>query len=137
VIEYAHPAFMAFSLFLVFQALRHGIVLRRGPHIGLAPADRRRHRVLHLRYGKLAVLCITVGALGGIATMAFELGKPVVSTVHGMSGVIAAGSFLAAGRLGRELERGAQHQRDIHAWTAFVAILIASGTVVAGFVLLP
>jgi hypothetical protein len=137
VIEYVHPAFMVFTLVLVFQALRHGIVLRRGAQIGLKPAARFRHRVLHLRYAKLAMLCIVVGALGGIATMFFELDRPMLSTFHGMAGFITAATFLAAGRLGRELEAGKNSQRDLHAWTAFVAILGASITLVAGFVLLP
>ena len=136
-IEYIHPAFMLFCLVLVFQALRHGIVLRRGRQLGLKPAERWRHRVLHLRYAKLAVVCIVIGALGGISTMFFELDRPILSTVHGMSGFITAATFLAAGRLGRELEGGKNSQRDIHAWTAFVAILAAAITVVAGFVLLP
>jgi hypothetical protein len=137
VIEYVHPSFMVFTLALVFQALRHGIVLRRGAQIGLRPADRRRHRALHLRYAKLALVCIVIGALGGIATMFFALERPMLSTVHGMAGFITAATFLAAGRLGRELEAGKNAQRDLHAWTAFVALLGASITVVAGLVLLP
>lgn len=136
-IEYLHPVFMSFCVVLVFQALRHGIVLRRSAQLGLRPADRFRHRTLHLRYAKLAVVCIVIGALGGISTMFFELDRPILSTFHGMAGFITAATFLAAGRLGRELEAGKNSQRDIHAWTAFVAILATAITVVAGFVLLP
>jgi hypothetical protein len=112
-------------------------VLRRGPEVGLKPADRRRHRRLHLRYGKLAVVCIVIGAAGGLATMVFELDRGLISTAHGMSGVITAATFLAAARFGRELEGGQAQQRGPHAWTMFLAVLGAAATAVAGLVLLP
>lgn len=136
-IEYIHPAFMVFCVFLIFQALRHGLVLRRSQPGELKPGDRHRHRKLHLRYAKLGVVCVVLGALGGLVTMGLHLGKPMISTVHGMCGVITAATFVAAGKLGREVEAGDNSQREIHAWTAFIAILAMAITVVAGLVLLP
>lgn len=137
-IEYVHPAFMTVTLGLVFLALRHGLVLRRGRFAGAAGGRaRREHRARHLRLGKLAVGFVFVGFAGGVATTTWLQGERPIATFHGLLGGLSLLAFGSLAVLGRRLERGDASAREAHAWAAFAAVLCAGTGAVAGFVLLP
>jgi hypothetical protein len=137
-IEYVHPAFMAVTLGLVFFALRHGLTLRRARSGGdLGALSRKEHRERHLRFGKLAIVCVTVGFVGGAATTTFVLDQQPITTLHGLLGALSLLSFGVVARFGDRLEHGDASAREAHAWAAFAAVLCAGTGAVAGFALLP
>jgi len=138
VIEYVHPAFMVVTLGLVFMALRHGLALRRARAGGdLGALSRKQHRERHLRFGKIALVCVIFGFVGGASTTTLVLGQQPITTLHGLLGALSLLSFGVVARFGDKLEHGDASAREAHAWAAFAAVLLASTGAVAGFVLLP
>lgn len=136
-IEYIHPAFMVVTLSLVLLALRHGLALRRARSGGdLGSLPRKTHRKRHLRFGKLALVCLVLGFVGGALTTTLVQGKQPITTLHGLLGALSLLSFGIVARFGDRLEHGDASAREAHAWAAFVAVLLAGTGAVAGFALL-
>lgn len=134
-LAYAHPLFMLAALALVLLALRAGLALRRARRVGLRRDGRAYAR--HLRLAKLAVALLPFGFAAGIASAVLLRGWDALGSAHGWisSGTLAL--FLAAGFLGRRLERRASEARDTHALLAVLAALCAAASLFTGFVLLP
>ncbi len=97
------------------------------------PAARRSH----LRVAKPAVVLVALGfALGPLSMWKLRDRAPFES-VHAWLGILAASLFVAAGWLGRRIERGRSRRLDAHALLGALALLAAALAAVAGFVLLP
>jgi hypothetical protein len=134
-VEYLHPAFMVVVLACVFTALRYGLKIRRHRALGLRMT--RTLRTRHLLFGKLALSMLAVGFLAGLATTTLWLGDEPLTTFHGLVAGLAIVCFTTLGWAGRRLEGGDASAREIHAWAAFAAVLMAGTGAVAGLVLLP
>ena len=125
---------------LAALALRSGLRLRRrrrwrGVDPEYSAAVERRH---HLRIAKVALLWLALGSLSGPASMWWLRGRPPFETAHAYAGGAALLLFLAAGVLGRRLERNtAVEPRDWHAAIATSAVLAAALAFATGWVLLP
>ncbi|MEB2344663.1 MAG: DUF4079 family protein [Deltaproteobacteria bacterium] len=134
-LAYAHPAWMLAALTLAALALRSGLALRRARRLRVRrrPEDLRRH----LAVAKPALVMVAAGFAGGPLSMAWLRGREPFATAHAWIGVAALLLFVAAGILGRRLERGRGRPRDAHALLATLALLAAAGAALTGFVLLP
>ena len=112
-LAYAHPLFMLTSLALAWLALRAGLALRRGRRLGA----RREGRLLarHLRLAKLALTLLPIGFAAGVSSAVALRGWPALGGAHGLISSGALALFLAAGLVGRKLERGRVANPDVHA----------------------
>lgn len=134
-LAYAHPAWMVASLLLAIVAMRIGLRLRRA-RVTRRPAGRGA-REAHLRFAKLAVVCIGAGLVAGPVSAVWLRGWEPLGTFHGVVGLVAGGLFAATAFHGRRLERGLRDARSAHAACAALAMLAAGVAAIAGFVLLP
>lgn len=134
-LAYAHPVWMLAALALATLALRSGLALRRARRLRVRrhPEDLRRHLAL----AKPALGMVAVGCAAGPLSMAWLRGREPFGTAHGWIGLVALLLFVAAGILGRRLERGRGRPLDAHALLATLAMLAAAGAALTGFVLLP
>jgi hypothetical protein len=115
-------------------ALRFGLILRRARRRGGAARDLRAR---HLRWAKAAVVGVTLGFAGGVASMVWLRDRAPFETAHSYVAVVALGLFLCSGVLGWRLQRGAPTSRDAHALIAACAVLSAGLAFATGWVLLP
>lgn len=69
--------------------------------------------------------------------MVFLRGNAAFTTAHAALAVPALLLFVAAGVLGRRLERGTQSAREAHALVGTLALLAAIAALGTGIVLLP
>ena len=134
-LAYAHPLWMAAALALAALALRSGLALRSARRRGQrrAPAQLRRHVAL----AKPALVLIAVGFVGGPLSMMWLRGRTPFATAHAWVCTVAFVLFVAAGVLGRRLERGRGRPLDAHAALGTLALLAAAAAALTGFVLLP
>jgi hypothetical protein len=116
-------------------ALRSGLEMRRSRRFRTRRAPGLRER--HLAVAKFAVLMILFGLVGGPVSSVWLREWEPLRTFHAWIGIAAAGLFVAAAVLGRQLERGESRAFDNHAHVALLAMLAAMVAFVAGFVLLP
>jgi hypothetical protein len=134
-LAYAHPLWMIAAIGLATLALRSGLALRGARRRG----ERRRAPELrrHLALAKPALLLVVLGFAGGPLSMAWLRGREPFGTAHAWIGSTALVLFVAAGILGRRLERGRGRPLDAHALLATLAVLAAAAAALTGFVLLP
>jgi hypothetical protein len=134
-LAYGHPLWMLAALSLAALALRSGLALRSARRRGArrAPGAVRRHLAL----AKPALGMVAVGFVAGPLSMAWLRDREPFGTAHAWVGTATVVLFLAAGLLGRRLERGRGRPLDAHALLATLAVLAAGVAALTGFVLLP
>jgi len=126
---------MTVSLGLAWLALRSGLRLRRERQ--REGSGRLSLRARHLRFAKLAVALIFVGAAGGPLSSWLLRDWTPFRTFHAWAGLACLLAFAVAALAGRRLERGRTAVRPFHARVALLAALLAALSAVSGFVLLP
>jgi hypothetical protein len=126
---------MLLSLGIAGLALRSGLALRRSRRLR-APRPREL-RPSHLRFAKLAVVLLMLGAVLGPASSLWLRDWTPLRSLHGVLGVAVAGLLGAAAIVGHRIEEGKSRSFDVHAWLGLAAFLLAAVASVAGFVLLP
>lgn len=132
---YVHPAWMLVSIALASIALRAGLLLRRARRRRARRAHGLRER--HLRFAKPAVALLLIGFIAGPIS-AFSLrGWGAFERFHGWLGIVCIALFIAAARVGWELEHGRSRAFDAHGLLGLLALLAAAVAAVAGFGLLP
>jgi hypothetical protein len=134
-LAYGHPLWMLGALSLALLALRSGLALRSARRRGARREPRARRR--HLALAKTALVMVAVGFVAGPLSMAWLRGREPFGTAHAWVGTAAAALFLAAGVLGRRLERGRGRPLDAHALLGTLAVLAGAAAALTGFVLLP
>ncbi len=135
VLAFAHPVWMLVSLGLAVATARLGLKIRRCRAHGLAVAESLRTR--HLRFGKRAIVMITIGFAEGPLSMVFFREREAFDSFHGILGIIVSGLFVWTVWSGRALARGDREARDIHRIAAASAIAVAMLSAIAVFVLVP
>jgi uncharacterized membrane protein len=132
---YAHPAWMVVGITLAFMAMRAGLKLRRART--QAGKRTRAMRDAHLRLAKPAVVVVSIGFLGGVASAYFLRGWTPFENFHGWLGLGVVGLFVAAAVVGHRVEEGKSRAFDTHAMLGGLALLAAAIAAAAGFALLP
>ena len=126
---------MVCGLTLLALALRSGLALRRSR---LGHGRRTRDmRPRHLRFAKLAVTALLIGAVAGPFSWIWLRGGEFLGTFHGGVGLVVVALIGTTAVLGRQLERGASRSFDAHALAGAMLVLIAALSAMAGLVLLP
>jgi hypothetical protein len=123
------------ALVLAGLALRAGLRLRRRRQLRLGgdAAGRRRHLAL----AKPAVALVALAVLGGPLSSWLLRGWTPFERLHGWVGLCAAGLFIAAGVVGRNVEYGRRQGLDVHGWLGLAAVAAGALAFATGFVLLP
>lgn len=134
-LAYAHPAWMVVGIAFAATALRAGLLLRRSRRLRTRRAPDFRAR--HLRYAKTAVALLLIGFIAGPISAFTLRGWGVFESFHSGLGLVCIALFIAAARLGRQLERHRSSAFDAHALLGLCAFLAAAIAAVAGFGLLP
>jgi len=132
---YLHPAWMVVGVLLAFRALQIGIDIRK--RRGSGRKVERSARAMHLRLGKLSVVLLVIGFVGGPISAVWLRDMRAFATLHAWLGVTSVVLFVALAHHGRALERGRAASRAAHGRLAVAACLAAALTSLAGFVLLP
>ena len=133
-LAYLHPLWMVAGIALVITALRSGLAMRRARRHGPITAHQRAR---HLRRAKIALIWIAPGFIAGPVSMALLRGREPFATAHAYAALLAIALFVAAGLLGRRLERGAPGSREVHALVATLGVLASGLAAATGWVLLP
>ena len=133
-LAYVHPLWMGVGIVLAIAALRSGLGMRRARRRGEWSAELRAR---HLRRAKVALIWIAPGFLAGPVSMALLRGREPFATAHAYAALLAIVLFVAAGILGRRLERGVPASREVHALVATLGVLASGLAAATGWVLLP
>jgi uncharacterized membrane protein len=94
-------------------------------------------RPRHLRFAKLALAMLLIGAVAGSFSWVWLRGGELLGTFHGWVGLVVVALIVTTAALGHQLERGASRAFDAHALAGALVVLIAALSAMAGLVLLP
>lgn len=91
----------------------------------------------HLRLGRIALWVGLLGLVLGPLTWVLLRGEPLLSSLHGRVGLIAAALAGFTGFLGRRVARGDRKRRPAHFAAALLAMLAGLVALLTGLELLP
>ncbi len=139
-LAYLHPVLQVIVLLMALATLRLGLVLKKHRMHQRHLQNRREIFWRHTQLGLLFVGCLTAGYMLGLLSMPLFRDRAPFRSAHFFFATLAWLLFLGGGYAGWRLKRGTPKYadvRDLHGFLVYLALFIALGTAVMGFVLLP